>query len=1222
MANSSQISAIDDRMHPYYLHHSDNPGIVLVSQVLTGDNYTSWSRAMMIALSVKNKIGFIDGSLVKLNGSDQNLLTAWKRNNGIVISWIMNSVSKEIVKSIMFDESAFKIWKDLKDRFEESNGPRIFQIKRELANLGQKQDNVSTYFTKMKSLWDELDQFLPRCHCGKCECGGVKDIENYFKNEQVLSFLMGFMIRSRKPEKERQRDVANLGQQSVNDSGQQAMAFNTDTRYRKPVVKSSNFSVAPGCSPSDSGSNSSYNSSKNVGRERPFCTHCKIHGHIVERCYKLHGYPIGYKQKHQRANNVTGEYNNSGDNGLDNVVNGLSSSQCQQLMAALSSKMASVNCVDLGPSVGGTGKQVILPNRQRVPVKMIRDVQLYKDFVLKGVMFVPHFHLNLISEVKEKRLNGSANKVDGLYVMTPRRIFEAAVHQKRIPLVNLNNRCSENFDLIHCDIWGPFHIPGSHGHKYFLTLVDDHSRFTWLYLLKQKSDAVNIILQFFAMIGTQFGKTIKMFRSDNAKELDFDEFFKKKGVIHQKSCVACPQQNSVVERKHQHLLNVARSMMFQSKVPLKFWSECVLAATYVINRTPSELLEDKTSYELVQGKIPDYSFLRTFGCLTFASTLLKSRHKFSVRARPCVYMGYPVGMKAYRLLDLKTKQFIVSIDVVFHETIFPFHNPQTIQVQDDVFSRIVIPLATDERNDDAYSPVMPESQSVSLETQDFDTHGDQSVSHETQDFDTHGDPHMEPLHDVVEGDQIRGSTRVRVTPSYLKDFHCNGVVSDNNKTKYPLQDHIGYQQLSSRHRAFVTAVSSNSEPKTYSQAAKFSEWCKAMQEELEAMEDNKTCSVVRLLEGKNTVGCRWVYKLKIGSDGKIERHKARLVAKGFYQQEGVDFIDTFSPVAKMVTVKTMLSIAAIEGWDLLQLDVNNAFLNGDLHEEVYMEIPLGYEVNRDSFKPNDKLACKLHKSIYGLKQASRQWNVKFTDFMIKEDDIIITGASSSMLQDFKNCLSSAFKLKDLGNLKYFLVLEVARSKTGVFISQRHYTLQLLEDAGLLGAKPSKVPMDPNVLLNDRDGDVLEDSSQYRRLIGKLLYLTVTRPDMSLAVHKLSQFVSNPRAPHLKAARHLLCYLKQNPGQGVLFSANSSYKVQAYCDSDWGKCIDSRRSVTCYCIFLGNSLISWKSKKQPTVSRSSTEAEYRAMVVTACEIVWIKQLLKDFGVFEQQSDVVL
>lgn len=185
--------------------------------------------------------------------------------------------------------------------------------------------------------------------------------------------------------------------------------------------------------------------------------------------------------------------------------------------------------------------------------------------------------------------------------------------------MNLIIGCQKNhFDLIHCDIWGPYHVSSYTGYNYFLALVDDCSRFTWVYLSKQKSEARNVIPRFFNMISTQFNTTIKMFRSDNANELASTEFFAEKGVIHQFSCLERPQQNFVDERKHQHLLNVARSLYFQSRVPVKFWSECVLAATFLINRTPSPILRHRTPYEVLYGKPADYSMLRVFGCWAFA----------------------------------------------------------------------------------------------------------------------------------------------------------------------------------------------------------------------------------------------------------------------------------------------------------------------------------------------------------------------------------------------------------------------------------------------------------------------------------------------------------------------------------------------------------------------------------------------------------------------------
>ena len=190
-ASSNGKSAIDDPLSPFFLHHSDSPGLILVSQSLTGDNYASWSRAMQIALSVKNKLGFIDGSIQKPEGNDLNLLQSWTRNNNMVISWILNSVSKEISASVLFSEFASEIWNDLRDRFQQSNGPRVFQLRRELINHNQNQSSVGEYFMKLKALWEEMNVFHPACRCGMCTCGGVKALNDYFQMEYVMSFLMG-----------------------------------------------------------------------------------------------------------------------------------------------------------------------------------------------------------------------------------------------------------------------------------------------------------------------------------------------------------------------------------------------------------------------------------------------------------------------------------------------------------------------------------------------------------------------------------------------------------------------------------------------------------------------------------------------------------------------------------------------------------------------------------------------------------------------------------------------------------------------------------------------------------------------------------------------------------------------------------------------------------------------------------------------------------------------
>ncbi|GJR51390.1 ribonuclease H-like domain-containing protein [Tanacetum coccineum] len=411
--------------------------------------------------------------------------------------------------------------------------------------------------------------------------------------------------------------------------------------------------------------------------------------------------------------------------------------------------------------------------------------------------------------------------------------------------------------------------------------------------------------------------------------------------------------------------------------------------------------------------------------------------------------------------------------------------------------------------------------------------------------------------------ELRRSTRPKVMPARFNDFVVNSSV------RYGLEKYVCYNKLYKRNLCFSTTLNKTTEPKTFQEASQNAKWIEAMNLEMEARFRNNTYVLVDLPPGRKAIGCNC-------------------------QREGIDYEETFSPVVKMVTVRCLIALFVQNSWPLYQLDVNNAFLYGDLKEDVYMELPPGH------YDKDETRVCKLIKSLYGLKQAPRQWNEKLTTTLIEHgfvqskndyslfikdkngvfiailvyvDDIVVIGNNNSEIDKFKHFLSTKFMIKDLGQVKYFLGIGVLENINGLCLSQRKYCLELLNEYGLLACKPATTPLQQNVVLGYEESEndkFLPSMTKYQKIVGKLIYLSITRPDISYVVHCLSQHMHAPLQSHFSTALRVLRYLKGAPGTGI-------------------------------------------HKKQATISRSSAESEYRCLASTTCEIIWVVKVLKDLGV---------
>ena len=756
------------------------------------------------------------------------------------------------------------------------------------------------------------------------------------------------------------------------------------------------------------------------------------------------------------------------------------------------------------------------------------------------------------------------------------------------------SRATKPLQLVHSDVCGPIDPPSFGKNRYFLLFIDDFSRKTWVYFLKQKSEVFGIFKNFKALIEKQSGYEVKEIRSGRGGEFtsnEFKIFCEENGIHHPLTVPRSPQQNGVAERKNRTILDMARSMLKSKKMPKEFWAEAIDCAIYLLNRCPTRSVQDKTPQEAWGGIKPNISHLRVFGSVCYAHVPDEKWTKLDDKSEKFVFIGYDSRSKGYKLYNPSNGKIIISRDVEFdEEDEWDWNTPQEdydffpfFEEEEEPNEIMELPI---------YSP--PPSPPSPTNVQASPSSSEASSSERP--------PHMRSLRDIYEETE-------EVTQRF-SDLTLFCLFADC--------DPIGYEK-----------------------AAQDKKWRSAMNEEIEAIERNGTWELATLPRGQKAIGVKWVYKTKKNAKGEVERYKARLVAKGYSQRPGIDYDEVFAPVARLETIRLVISLAALNDWKIHQMDVKSAFLNGFLDEEVYVEQPLGYVVKGQGDK-----VLKLKKALYGLKQAPRAWNSRLDKYFqannftkcphehalyakvndngdilyacLYVDDLIFTGNCPRMFEDFKRAMTKEFEMTDIGLMSYYLGIEVKQMGGGIFISQEGYAKEILAKFKMQDCKPVCTPVESGVKLSKYEDGEHVDPTHFKSLVGSLRYLTCTRPDILFGVGLVSRYMEAPTMTHLKAAKRILRYIKGTFDYGLLYSCSNNSKLVGYCDSDWAGDMDDRKSTTGYVFFMGDTAFAWSSKKQPIVTLSTCEAEYVAATSCVCQAIWLRNLLKELHLPQEES----
>nr|GEX14598.1 retrovirus-related Pol polyprotein from transposon TNT 1-94 [Tanacetum cinerariifolium] len=676
----------------------------------------------------------------------------------------------------------------------------------------------------------------------------------------------------------------------------------------------------------------------------------------------------------------------------------------------------------------------------------------------------------------------------------------------------------EVLNTLHMDLCGPMRVQTINGKKYILVIVDDYSRFTWVKFLRLKDETPEVIIKFIQQI--------------------------------QKTVPRTPQQNGVIERRNRTLVEAARTMLIFSKALMFLWAEAMATACYTQNRSLIHIRHHKTPYELVHNKKHDLTFFRVFGALYYPTNDSEDLGKLQQTTDIGIFVGYAPSRKGYRIYNKRTRRIMEMIHVQFDElteqtnSVHLGTGPATNFLTPGQISSGLVPNPV---------PATPYTPPTNKELEIL--------------FQPMFDEYLEPPRverSILPTQAVQAPVNSAAEPNYMED-HTIALV-DNTP--------------------FVNVF----DPEPHSEASSSGD-ISSTESPYELVPQPDCVMIIAL---------KWIYKVKLDEYGDVLKNKAWLVAKGYRQEDGIDFEESFAPVARIEAIRIFIANAASKNMTIYQMDVKTAFLNDELKEKVYVSQPEGFV---DPDHPTH--VYRLKKALYGLKQAPRAWYDTLSRFFLDNnfskgavdptlftrktgkhillvqiyvDDIIFASTDPKACDMFFNEMSSKVQMSMMGQMSFFLGLQVSQSPRGIFINQSKFTLEILKKFGMDSCDSVDTPMMDRLKLDEDPLGIPVDQTRFRSMVGSLMYLTASGPDLVIVVCMCARYQAKPTKKHLEALKRVFRYLKGTFNWGLWYPKDTAMALTAFVDADHAGCQDTRRSTSGSAQFLGDKLVSWSSKK--------------------------------------------